>query len=484
MPHTQKYYTWIIVLLLTAGNIIAQEQQPGDLSNSNPPTANTYNLEDPAVLTIHNITITGNRHTKSNIILRELPFKTGERYQTKEMVQKFEDGRRQLMNTSLFIEVIIGMTRMNESEIEITVDVRERWYIFPVPYFKPVDRNLNQWLFEKNASLSRVNYGLKVLHNNFTGFNDKFRFWLVAGYTKQFSFSYDRLYIDKKMKWGLTTAFAIGKNREMNYNTIRDKQVFIKDENQYLRSFMTANADLTYRRAIKTRHRIGIAYTIESVKDTIVALNPQYFQDGRKRIQFPEIYYRMSYYNLDYIPYPTKGYAAEVSVGKRGVNSLVNVWYLSAIATGSWHTGKKSFATLTAFGTIKVPFKQPYYLQRFLGYGDAFLQGYEYYVIDGVAGGFLKASFTQEFLNFSVKTPGHRRQLPERIPFRFLAKVFGNTGYVHNPQPGLNTLSNRMLYSWGLGIDIITAYDFTFKLEWTFNQLGQNGLFLHRKSIF
>ena len=100
----------------------------------------------------------------------------------------------------------------------LLVEVKERWYIFPVPYFKPVDRNLNQWLVEQKASLNRVNYGVKLLYNNVTGRNDKLKFWLIGGYTKQLSFSYDRLYIDKKMKWGMNVAFAMGKNREMNYN--------------------------------------------------------------------------------------------------------------------------------------------------------------------------------------------------------------------------------------------------------------------------
>ena len=192
----------------------------------------------------------------------------------------------------------------------------------------------------------------------------------------------------------------------------------------------------------------------------------------------------MSYYDLDYIPYPTKGYAAEVSLGKKGINNIINVWYLSAKGSGSWHTGKKSFFNLVAYGAIKAPFKQSYFQQRFLGYGDAFMQGYEYYVVDGSAGGFLKTTWTQEFLNFSIKTPGKNRQLPERVPFRFFAKVFANAGYVHNPMPGENRLPNQMLYSWGLGVDIFTSYDFTIKIEWTFNQLGQNGVFLHRKSIF
>lgn len=70
------------------------------------------------------------------------------------------------------------------------------------------------------------------------------------------------------------------------------------------------------------------------------------------------------------------------------------------------------------------------------------------------------------------------------IPFAVYGKVFGNSGYVYQPDPGENTLSNTMLWSGGIGIDIVTLYDVTIKLEWSFNSLGQNGLFLHRKTIF
>jgi outer membrane protein assembly factor BamA len=486
MVRTRKYRLCLLVLLVVAGPLISQ-QTPGEtdpMPHSEPEPKLGGSLSDQsAPFTIRSIIITGNKRTKENIILREVPFRPGEKYPLQDLVKKFEDARRQLMNTTLFHEVVVALKHSEGYLVDISVDVKERWYIFPVPYFKPVDRNLNQWLFEKGASLSRVNYGVKILHNNASGRNDKLRVFLISGYTKQFSFNYDRLYFDKKMKWGFSTAFAIGKNRELNYNTVEDKQVFLKDE-QYLRSFMTANLDLTYRRAIRTRHRLGIGYTIEDVKDTVVKLNPYYFKEGRSRIQFPEINYKMTYYDLDYIPYPTRGYAAEVTAGKRGINKEINVWYLSAKGSGSWHTGKRSFVNVIAYGNIKAPFKQPYFMQRFLGYGDAFIQGYEYYVVDGVAGGFVKSTYTRELVSFSLRSPGIRNQLPQRIPFRIFAKIFGNAGYVHNPQPGANLLSNRMLYSAGIGIDIFTAYDFTMKLEWTFNQLGQNGLFLHRKSMF
>ena len=190
------------------------------------------------------------------------------------------------MNTTLFHEVVVAVKGFEGYYVDVLVQVRERWYLFPVPYFKPVDRNLNQWIVEQKASLTRVNYGVKLMYYNATGRNDKLRAWFIGGYTKQISLSYDRLYIDKAMKWGLNTSFNIGKNKEINYNTINDKQAFLKEEN-YLRKFMNMSVELTYRHAIKTRHRFGLSFTKEEVSDTVVKLNPNYFPEGANHSQFP-----------------------------------------------------------------------------------------------------------------------------------------------------------------------------------------------------
>ncbi|MEO7923288.1 MAG: POTRA domain-containing protein [Chitinophagaceae bacterium] len=475
----RKYHILVIILLVCSQAISAQSGDPEKTPGAGLSSASS-------VFIVGDILINGNKKTKDHIILREMPFHRGSEYSLKDLVKDFETARRQLMNTALFNHVVVAAKNFSGDTVTVMVDVKERWYLFPLPYFKPVDRNLNQWLVERHASLSRVNFGGKLLYNNATGRNDKVRLWLIAGYTKQISASYDRLYIDRGLKWGLNTSVNIGKNREVNYNTIGDKQAFVKDENNYIRNFANASAELTYRKAIRTRHRFGIRYTMEEVSDTIVTLNPAYFKNGRNRIQFPGIYYSMSYVDLDYIPYPTKGYAAEVSIGKNGFNKTISLWHLSAKVTGSWQLwSPKTFINLNLYGGIKLPFKQPYFNQRFLGYGDVFMQGYEYYVVDGSAGGYLKTTVAHELLNFNIRVPPVRKgKEAQRIPIRVFGKVYGNTGYVYNPEPGENALSNKMLYSGGFGIDLLTLYDVTFKLEYTFNQLGQNGLFLHRKSIF
>ena len=443
----------------------------------------TYSLNDN-LFTVRNIVITGNKKTKASVILREVPFKTGEIYPLSDLVKKFEDARKQLMNTVLFHEVVVALKSFEEYNVDILIDVKERWYLFPLPYFKFVDRNINQWVVEQHAKLDRVNYGVKVLYNNATGRNDKLNLWLMNGYTKQISLSYDRPYVDKKMKLGLTFGVALGKNREINYNTINNKQIFFKDTNNFVRSFFRTNAEITYRRAIRTRHRLGLAFTMENVTDTVVSLNPSYFKNNKDRIVFPEIYYQMNYFDVDYIPYPLKGYIAEIYFAKKGLNAATNLWQLNAKANGSWEIANKTYFGTRLSGVLKVPFRQPFFNQRLLGYSDFFMQGYEYYVVDGVAGGYIKTTLSREILNFNMHVKRKRDIEPYRIPFRVYAKIYGNAGYMYHPSPGSNSLNNKMLYSGGFGIDIITHYDFTLKLEWSFNQLGQNSLYLHRKSYF
>ena len=492
MLREKKYYYCTLIFMMCCHILLAQK----------PVSEKIIDTDEAAsfspLVVVGDIVLVGNKKTKEIIVLREIPFKKGEVYPLNVLVKKMEEARRNLMNTALFSSAMVAAKNIEtnppvgqEGKIDIVVELKERWYLFPMPVFRPVDRNLNQWLVEKKANLDRVNYGAKIYYNNATGRNDKIRVGLLNGYTKQISFSYDRPYIDKKLKWGMKFSFAAGKNREVNYNTINDKQIFLKDENNYVRSFTSASAELTYRKAIKTRHSFGIGFSTEKVKDTIVALNPSYFKTGHNRISFPGLYYTLNYYDLDYNPYPTKGYAAQVSIGKNGFNSIINIWQLHAKGLAIWPLSStkgpagKSFFSLNVYGGIKLPFKQPYFNQRFLGYGDVFMQGFEYYVVDGVAGGYMKTTFTRQLLNFTVKTPVVKKgKESHKIPVRIFGKAYGNTGYVYNPQPGDNSLSNKMLYSGGFGIDILAFYNITFKLEWTFNSLGENGLFLHRKTTF
>lgn len=133
---------------------------------------------------------------------------------------------------------------------------------------------------------------------------------------------------------------------------------------------------------------------------------------------------------------------------------------------------------------IKLPFRQTYTTKQFLGYNNMFMQGYEYNVVDGVAGGYTKAVVMRQLFNTAIHIPSKRFDRLNSIPIAMYAKAYGNAGYVYNPDPGYNSLNNRLLYSGGVGLDIVLFNDFVIKLEYTANQFRENGLYLHKRDYF
>jgi len=434
---------------------------------------------------VRNIDISGNERTKPEIILRELPFQVDQQYSLSSMVQQFKKAKKQLMNTGLFRDVIVSLKKTNGDDVYIHVNVEEKWYIWPMVFFKPVDKSFGKWWSEKDRSLNRINYGLRLSHNNISGRNDKLRLSIMNGYTRQVSFQYYGLWLDDQMKWSTNAGLSYAQNREVNYMTYENKQVAVKAPNDFLHSAIGGFIQLNYRPAIKTVHTFSIGYTYESIADTVFKLNPS-FAAGSKFLSYPELFYRLAYADVDYISYPTKGFLGEVSLKRKGLGSKssVNLWEVSAKASQTWPLSGKYFFNLKGFGMIKLPFTQPYTGKQFIGYEGRYMQGYEYYVIDGIAGGYSKATLARPIFSTRLHLSSRRLQPLSNIPIKLYAKTFVNSGYVYNRNAGENKLTNNFLYSGGVGLDIVTYNDFVIKIEWSFNRLRENGLYLHQRSDF
>lgn len=432
--------------------------------------------------TVRNIIISGNKKTHPDIIMRELPFEIDESYNLEEIPQKFSKARKHLMNTGLFREVTVSLRSMQGYDVYVNVEVDEKWYLWPKPFVRTVDKTFHEWWDDQDRDMNRINYGMRLLHNNFTGRNDKLKVNVMNGYTKQLSIQYYGLFLDNELKWSVNGGVAIGKNREVNYMTEGNRPVPVKDRDRYLRSYFNWFGEVSFRPAIKTRHTIGIGFSMENIADTVFKLNPEF--SSRKSFGYPEIFYRMTYFDVDFIPYPTKGFIAEIMLKRKGFNDPLRMWQLQAKGSKTWPTGRNMFFNASAVGMLKLPFKQPYVTNQFIGYEGQYLQGYEYYVIDGVAGAYTKATLTRQLVNTQIRINSKRIPRLNNIPLRIFAKTFVNAGYVYNDHEGSNQLNNRLLYSGGVGLDIIVFTDFVIKLDWSFNRLGENGLYLHKRGYF
>ncbi len=440
---------------------------------------------------IKNIIVNGNKKTKGYIIVRELQFKTGDSIVISTINKEIEQARRQVYNTTLFNEVKIEATPTSAYDVTITVEVKERWYIFPVPQFKWVDRNFNEWIKTYNASLKRVNYGLKFVHYNLSGRRDQLRIYLLSGFSRDFSFSYTAPYSNKSLTEGFTVSAGYSQKKEIAYKTnFNDSLLFYTSDSlrsKFVGSTFYIAAGYTLRKGFFSKHYFNAGFTRLTVSDSILLSknNPHYLNTGKNYANVFQMSYTWQYTNVNNVLYATKGKAASIALAKSGLGFTggVNSFTVEASLSQFFDLGKNWLSSIQLNGKIRLPLNQAYINQRGLGYGENYLRGLEYLVIDGVGTALIRSTLKKKLIAFKIPLPFKIKAVPY-IPFTFFAKTFGDLGYAYNKKQFVTNLNNKLLYTGGFGIDVLTFYDVNLRFEYSFNQLGQKGLFLHTQGGF
>lgn len=433
------------------------------------------------------IQITGNRKTKGYIILREVPFAVGDSLWPNQTAVIFKQASTQVYNTNLFTDVKTTAVNINSHNIIINIAVKEKWYIYPTPQFQLADRSYNEWIKTYNADFNRVIYGVKFAHYNFSGRRDQLRIFLLNGYTRNYAFSYNAPYSNPNLTEGFAVAASFSQNREVGYKINFNNKLLNYKEDNFIRNSFSVRGTYSKRNSFFKRTAISAVLNYLNVADTIVSskLNPNYFGANRSNQVFPDFVYAVSYSNTDNINYPRKGLIYGYGVAKRGfgfsggTNSLV----FSGTYSKYIPHGKKWFSNITTAGVLKLPFKQAFINQRAIGQGDLSLRGLEVYFIDGVAAAATKYTLTKQVAAFNIKVPFKIKAIPY-VPFKIFAKGYTDVGYSYNTKEFATRLSNKFLYTGGVGIDILTFYDIVIKLEYSFNQIGEKGLFLSTNGGF
>lgn len=438
--------------------------------------------EDSVLFYLSVINMEGNRRTRDYIVEREYAVKAGESYSSKQLSEAVRTTKENLMNTTLFVSVEVEVDTITNIEVEINILVKERWYFFPVPYFSVVDRSLNVWIKDQKASIERANLGLKLIQNNTSGNNDPLNVWVVGGYTQQLSFRYQMPYLDKKLEKGMSVGFSYSRNREVNYATDSNRQLFVELPD-FARTHLRGDVSFSYRKGSRLRMNVGASFNREEVDTAITRLNPNYFGNGDSKATYYDLFYDVQYYNVDYIPYPLRGWQLTGYAMQRfSKNIPMTQFGGSALAT--WNFLKKTNVNFQFAFQAKIGQDQPFFNSRLLGYNPLILQGLDSYVVDGTFGAMARTTLKYEFLSFKVKNI-IKSKSHDVIPFRLFFKTYGNLGYAHQRDAiPSNFLNNRILRTAGVGIDILTIYDLVIKLEYSFNQFGESGFFIRGKSDF
>ncbi len=437
-------------------------------------------------VTINSIHFIGNKRTKPQIISRELNFHLGQKVKMNELRKIADRDEQKIFNLGLFNTATINILTSESDTVDIIVKVHERWFFFVIPIFKLIDRNFNDWWVNRNRDLSRVNYGIKAQHFNFRGRNEKLLINAQLGFTRNLSLGYVIPYIDKKQKSGLSFNVSYSERKNIAITTVNNVRQFLSSERILSRS-ISPSVTYTYRNGFFNRHAFTVDYNSINYADSVSIVNPEFTRNQQNRQQFLRFSYSFVRDVRDFRNYPLIGFLIGARVDRFGIgpSDEVSKWALAARFSKYSHLGKNFYFASTINGLLSTRRNQPYSIFNALGFGSSLVRGYELAIIESPR--YVIQKSTVRKLLFKTEQ-NLEKFIPikqfQKIPFAFYGKLFFDHGYAQSYPDfeGSAPLNDRYLYSIGAGIDIVSAYDFVVRFEFSRNADRQNNFFINFKA--
>ena len=440
-----------------------------------------------SVFTATDIRFEGLKRTKVQIVMRERTFNIGQAILVNDTAQIFRRFTFNVFNTHLFNYAVysidsLKIDSLGHSSGIVKVRVSERWYTFPSPIFELADRNFNEWWYDRNHDLRRVNVGIRFVQHNVRGRNEDLVAVVQEGFTRRYELGYSFPYINKAQTMGLKVGASYANNRDVATRTVENRLVYHRDETSFGRQRWSANSELSRRVNIYEYQYLGFAYNYNRISDSTLAKNANYFGDNRQFQRFFELKFTWVSDHRNLRNFATKGYYITGFAGKIGLAPTDNFRVFTVRLTGAkfLHLAARWFWASKLDAEFSTPAKQPYYGSRAMGYENRFARGYERYVVEGHIN-----TYTRNTLRFKALSKIlFLKWLPVKqfqfIPLDIYLTGLCDAGYIVNPlaYPENERLSNTLLVGYGLGINIVTFYDVVFRAEYSLTRQGDKGLYL------
>jgi len=442
---------------------------------------------DDSLVVVSGVSISGNRVSKENIILKELSFCVGDSISGEELAETLERSRENLLNTALYNFVTITYAALEQLKIHVHISVIERWYIWPSPIFEHAERNLGAFIHDPDWD--RINYGGQINWSNFRGRNELLKLKLRFGYKELFEVFYDKPNFGRNQNHGINLAINQTRQHEVNTTTVNNKPVYIGSDNSYLSDFLNPYLSYTYRSSLYSRHFITLLYYNLTYRDSLTHESFTGLPYGQNT-DFLVAEYSFEHDYRDSRAYPLTGNYFRVGLRHREMlfqsKDLSSKTSLLFTATHHRKLSKRFFYNDALRMQISKDVYEPKVYRTGLGYGP-YLRGYELFVVEGNSHALIvnnlkycimqEKSFNLMYIPWSQFNPVH---------FSMYGNLFFDLAYVHSKDYGVqgNTFVNRALYTAGLGLDLVSYYDQVVRLELSLNREGELGFFIHTEVPF
>jgi outer membrane protein assembly factor BamA len=404
---------------------------------------------------IAKILISGNRHTKAQIIQREMKTQIGDTID----VATLQGDQKRILNLGLFNRVELDTLHGSEG-VELLIGVTERLYLFPFPIF-----------FINEKDWGKASYGAGIVHTNFRGRNEIAALSGWAGYNPAFAIDYSNPWIFGPAQMLTRFRFAAQRNRNRSFEKLGQEV----DENR-----LGASWSIGKRFGLFTYLYLSLGYTQLKFDPPV----PGETLDPSGRDRLPNVGLSFAYDRRDLFEYPRSGVFMRVWGQRTGFNSeYIHFWRYGADVRGY----KKFYRNISIGGRAMTELAQnriPIYERVFLGYSNR------------VRGHFTRAEDKDEGENLMIASAELRFPL---MPWRYFsiseAPMFGS--YMQNMKFGVSAGifadygrvwfqdppadgSRRVLppqFGYGAGLHFHLPYINLLRVELAFDEDGQSEWF-------
>ncbi len=324
--------------------------------------------------------------------------------------------------------------------------------------------------------------------NNFRGRKEKIQFSYHAGFFNRFSINYHGFYLDKKRKHSISALVNLFTQNSVPYGTQNNKQVSVKTEDKVMDN-KVISLIYSYRSQVKTLHHFNFSYEYNAISDTVVFFNPEFLGIQNMERSIFTLRYNFSFDTRDSRAYPTKGISFVAGFKQFGLGILEHKTFSTNISSNIvvHNQISKSFYTSFSMG-VSYLYTNDYSFFPYhgLGYGE-FIRGYEHYVVDGQLATIAKSMIRYQLLSDKIIHlnfwPIRKLHQFNKVPIAIYTSIYFDSGYVYDQTQysivNNNSLVNKIMFGYGVGIDFVTYYDKVFRLDYSFNKFGEHGIFIH-----
>ncbi|MBQ3658407.1 MAG: hypothetical protein II956_16445 [Bacteroidales bacterium] len=477
-------HIFILLFLLTGLNLSAQNAD----SVSQKSIFDTVKQGCDSIFIVSDIVIYGNKKTKDKIILRELEFKLGDTLDMSKIQRILEKSTQNLDKTSLFNYVTLTYQPTEGfNSFLINIAVEERWYIWPQVDIAPHNGNLNEWL--RDPDFGKIDYSFGVKRYNFRGMKESVFLDFRRGFNNITQIGYNDIAIEKSRKNLLSFLVQIHK-RKSGVLRITDNKAKYIDFEGVDKAFKEYKYEImyTYRPKINIKNNFSVSYTDSKIHDSVAFYNPDYFGDGKTRIEAVNLSYSFQYDKRNSSYYPLEGEFFRVVLRKNGLFSKDIDTYKGTLDMRVYRElCPRMYFASQVYGVICSDFT-PFYFRETIGAKPNVVPGYEKRQISATRLAYIQTSYKFELLKTHILEI-KRLNIPKfnKIHYALYFNFFANSGLASreaSDAEDLNKMNGSYLGAIGAGIDFVTYYDRVLSVYYTKNVQGDGYLGIGIRAAF